>query len=250
MVTKADISLIRSLADKKARTEHNLFVVEGPKLVGEALASGFMVKRVIGLAGYEDFGPYEQVGLRELDRMSGLKTHQGILAVIEIPRREGVPDPSHGLMIALDGIQDPGNLGTIMRIADWFGISAVVCSGNTADCYNPKAVQASMGAIFRVQTVYVPDLAAVLTGHALRGSTVYGAFLEGENIWSADLGDTRTGIIVMGNEGNGISPECARTINHKLFIPPYPAGEPAAESLNVAAATAIICSEFRRRSLK
>ena len=242
MISKSDISLVRSLADKKARTEHGLFVVEGPKLVGEALASGFAVKRVFGLPEFADLPGWEEASRKDLERMSSLRTPQGVLAVVGIPRHKTEADPSRGLVLALDGIQDPGNLGTILRIADWFGIGDVVCSPDSADCFNPKVVQASMGAVLRVRVHYtgLPEFAAQTK------CAVYGAFLDGENIYSADFGPSPSGIIVMGNEGNGISPEVAAKVTRKLYIPPYPADSRSSESLNVAAATAVICSEFRR----
>ncbi len=244
MVTKAEISLVRSLADKKARAEHGLFVVEGPKMVAEALASGFTVRRVFGLPEFSRFAGFEEASRKDLERMSSLRTPQGVLAVVGIPGAVAVPDSAHNLTLALDGVQDPGNLGTIMRIADWFGIGTILCSEDTADCFNPKAVQASMGAVFRVGMSYIPDLAAKLQESAARGVPVYGTFLDGENIYTAPL--TPAGMIVMGSEGNGISPRTAAAVTRRLLIPPYPAACRTSESLNVATATAIVCSEFRR----
>lgn len=242
MVTKAEISLVRSLADKKGRAEHGLFVAEGPKLVAEALASGLRVGRIYGLPEMACAGDFRPASHSELERMSALRTPQGILALIEIPRRPMPSALGEELTLALDGIQDPGNMGTILRIADWFGIREVVCSPDTADCYNPKAVQASMGAVLRVSVHYGP-LVELLAGV----NHIYGAMLEGDNIYTADLGPRPAGVLVMGNEGNGISPAVAATLTRKLHIPPYPPGTPTSESLNVAAATAIICSELRRR---
>jgi TrmH family RNA methyltransferase len=144
--------------------------------------------------------------------------------------------------LALDRVQNPGNLGTIIRLADWFGISDIICSEDTADCFNPKVVQATMGAILRVHVHYI-NLAAWLKNQ--HDTKIYGTFLEGENIYSAQL--DKSGVIVMGNEGQGISAEVAATVSHKLLIPPYPADRSGSESLNVAVATAVICSEFRRR---
>jgi TrmH family RNA methyltransferase len=147
------------------------------------------------------------------------------------------------LCLALDDIQDPGNLGTIVRIADWFGIEHIFCSQGTADIYNPKAVQATMGAIGRIHLHYtsLPQFLESIKGKA----PIYGTFLDGENIYGKEL--SSNGIIVMGNEGNGIGAECAQHINNRLFIPSYPTDRPTSESLNVSTATAIICSEFRRR---
>lgn len=244
MVTKADIQWVRSLADKRARSEHGVFVAEGEKLVGELLASDFDVVRVFATSGFPGAEPVSQ---REMERLSHLKTHTPVLAVARVPRH-GLPDePGRELTIALDGVQDPGNLGTIIRLADWFGIGDVVCSHDTADCFNPKVVQATMGAILRVRVHYA-DLRRVLEHAAAHMESVYGTFLDGENIYEADLGEVSSGVIVLGSEGRGISPEVAAAITRKLHIPPYPAGNPASESLNVATAAAIVCSEFRRRT--
>ena len=150
------------------------------------------------------------------------------------------------LILALDGVQDPGNMGTILRIADWFGIREVVCSEHTADCFNPKVVQATMGAIARVRVHYLP-LTEWLAQAVQAGVSVYGTFLDGETIYDAPL--TTGGIVVMGSEGKGVSAQVAALVTHRLYIPSFPAGVPTSESLNVATATAIVCSEFRRRCL-
>ena len=244
-VIKADINLVRSLADKRARLETGLFVVEGRKMVQEALESGFVVRRILGLPEFVGLAGCEVVAVKELERMSHLKTSQGVLALVEIPRPTVPGVPGDKLTLALDGVQDPGNLGTILRLADWFGIREIFCSPDCADCFNPKVVQATMGAIFRVHVHYL-DLPAVLSTAATRGVPVYGTFLEGENVYEAGLAPD-SGILVMGNEGKGISAAVAATVTKKLYIPPYPAGKPSGESLNVAVATAILCSEFRRR---
>lgn len=239
MVTKAEISFVRSLADKKVRMESGLFVVEGPKLVSDAMRSGLCIHRIFAT----EHVPYnhEAVSHKDMERMSALKTPQGILALIEIPRYGMPAEPGRELTLALDGVQDPGNMGTILRTADWFGITDVICSPDTADCFNPKVVQASMGAVFRIRVHYVPLVEIFPTAYG----PIYGAFLDGENIYTANLGVIPSGIIVMGNEGNGISPNTTALITHRLHIPPF--GKPSSESLNVATATAIICSEFRRR---
>jgi TrmH family RNA methyltransferase len=165
------------------------------------------------------------------------------LAVVELPKsRLASVKPDKNLVLALDRVQNPGNLGTIIRLADWFGISDIVCSEDSADCFNPKVVQATMGAILRVKVHYT-NLAEWLKNQ--HNTKIYGTFLEGENIYSAKL--DKSGVIVMGNEGQGISAEVAETVSHKLLIPPYPADRCGSESLNVAVATAVICSEFRRR---
>ncbi len=249
MMTKAEIAMIRSLNDKRSRTEWGLFVAEGEKLVSELPGSGLHVRRLFlredtVLENLAAFGVgAERVTAREMERISHLKSPQGALALVEIPPRQLPSDPGRKLALALDGIQDPGNLGTILRLADWFGIREVFCSPQTADCFNPKVVQATMGAILRVGVHYC-DLPRLLTQCDV---PVYGTFLDGENIYRADLGVSPAGIIVMGNEGNGITSEVAATVTRRLYIPPYPAGRPSSESLNVAVATAVVCSEFRRR---
>lgn len=247
MVSKADIALVRSLADKRSRREHGLFVVEGVKMVEEALRSGFAVRRVFGCGEFSGVPGCEMVSEKELGRMSALKTPQGVLALVEIPQRTDPAVVRGGLLLALDGIQDPGNMGTIIRCADWFGIERIVCSPDSADCFNPKVVQASMGAIFRVAVDY-GDLPGLLATQAAGGTPVFGTFLEGEDIYTADLGTDPAGIVTIGNEGSGISEAVARTVTRRLFIPPYPAGGSGAESLNAAVAAAIVCSEMRRRS--
>ena len=179
----------------------------------------------------------------QLDRMSNLTTASDVIAVYEMPDvRLDEVDLRSGLTIVLDGVQDPGNLGTIMRIADWFGIYNIVCSEGTVDVYNPKVVQATMGAISRVRVFYT-SLHDLFERYA--DLPVFGTFLEGENIYGADLSET--GFIVMGNEGTGISPEVKQFATRKLLIPSWPGDVPTSESLNVGMATAIVVSEFRRR---
>ena len=236
MISKNEIKEIRALGQKKFREERGLFVVEGEKLVEEALRSGFDV-----VAHYR----VEDIGEETMGRISQLTHPSPALAVVRRPAPvDPVIDPDE-LVLALDGVRDPGNLGTILRIADWFGIRQVLASPDTVECYNPKAVQATMGAIFRVRVHYC-DLPALLRCPVKPGMTnVYGTFLEGDNIYQAPL--TRGGILVMGSEADGISPEVAAAVDRKLFIPPFPADAHTSESLNVAVATAICCSEFRRR---
>ena len=224
-MTKAEIQLVRALADKRDRTEHGLFVAEGEKLIGELRASHLRVRKIFALKGVFDGPEVETVAPRDMERLSLLKTA--------------------GNSLALDDVQNPGNLGTIIRLADWFGITDIVCSPGSADCFNPKVVQATMGAILRVRVHYT-ELAACLSAAAAQGIPVYGTFLEGENIYGSEL--TPEGIVVMGNEGRGVTEAVARTVTRKLFIPPWPADRRGSESLNVAMATGIVCSEFRRRT--
>lgn len=244
-MTKAEIQLVRALADKRGRTEQGLFVAEGEKLVGELRTSHLRVRKIFALEGLFEGEEVECVTARDMERLSLLKTRSNSLAIVEIPHyRLDAAALSGRLTLALDDIQNPGNLGTIIRLADWFGIGDIVCSPGTADCFNPKVVQATMGAILRVRVHYT-DLPRFLAEAAGRGTPVYGTFLEGDNIYDAPL--TRGGIVVMGNEGRGVTPETARTVTRKLFIPPFPADRHGSESLNVAMATGIVCAEFRRR---
>lgn len=244
-MTKAEIQLIRSLSDKRARDEHSLFVAEGEKLVDEIRSSNLHIRKIYTSVDRSSWPEAEHVTAKEMERISMLKTPSTTLAVIEKPRhtldRRALASQ---LTLALDGVQNPGNLGTIIRLADWWGISDVICSEDCADCFNPKVVQATMGAILRVRVHYT-DLDALLASASADGIAVYGTFLDGDDIYSADL--SSSGIIVMGNEGRGITAACASRVTRRLFIPPYPMDRRGSESLNVAIATAVVCSEFRRR---
>ena len=241
MITRAEILDIKSLATKQGREELGAFIAEGEKLVGEIRNSSLRIRRILQTKPI--FADGELVSEKEMERISQLKSANSVLAIVELPKHKlSLANPAKNLVLCLDRIQNPGNLGTIIRLADWFGISDMVCSEDTADCFTPKVVQATMGAILRVRVHYT-NLAEWLSSH--KGTTIYGTFLEGENIYSAQL--EKSGVIVMGNEGQGISDEVAKCVSHKLLIPPYPADRCGSESLNVAVATAVICSEFRRR---
>ena len=245
-MTKADIQLVRALADKRGRTEHGLFVAEGEKLIGELRASHLSVRRIFSLEGVFNGPEVETVAPRDMERLSLLKTAGNSLALVEIPRYGLDTGSLKGrLTLALDDVQNPGNLGTIIRLADWFGITDIVCSPGSADCFNPKVVQATMGAILRVRVHYC-DLEAYLAAERAAGTPIYGTFLEGDDIYRTQL--SPTGIVLMGNEGRGVTPACAAQVTRKLFIPPYPAERHATESLNVAMATGIVCAEFRRQA--
>lgn len=246
-MTKSEIQFVRSLSDKRVRDRESLFVAEGEKLVGEICSSHLHVKKIYASTDSLPCPGAEHVSAKEMERISMLKTPSTILAVVEKPRF-ALDRASLGghLTLALDGVQNPGNLGTIIRLADWWGISDIICSEDCADCFNSKVVQATMGAILRVRVHYVPDLAALLASASADGTAVYGTFLDGDDIYSADL--TPAGIIVMGSEGSGITDACARHVTRRLFIPPYPADRRGSESLNVAVATGIVCAEFRRRA--
>ena len=245
MITKAEIQLVRSLSDKRNREEQGLFVAEGEKLISEIRSSKLRIRRIYALEGLFRGEEVEVVTPKELERMTQLKTANNSLALVEIPHHQlRIDDLKGRLSLALDQVQNPGNLGTIIRLADWFGIEHILCSKDSADCFNPKVVQATMGAILRVKVHYV-DLPAQLREARQAALPIYGTFLEGENIYKSEL--KGEGILVMGNEGRGISKECAEAVTHKLLIPPYPADQRTSESLNVAMATGIVCSEFRRR---
>jgi len=231
-MTAAEIKYVKSLSQKKFRDQYGVFVVEGEKLVQEAVRSGFELESIYRV---------EEIGEKAMERITSLASPSPVLAVVKKPERKLVK-PAKGLYLALDGIRDPGNLGTILRIADWFGIDAVYASADTVELYNPKVVQATMGAIFRVPfyTADIPSLCKDFDGK------VYGTFLDGENMYGKEL-ETKGAIIVIGNEANGISKETAASVSDRLYIPPYPADDSGSESLNAAVATAITVAEFRRR---
>lgn len=234
-----EIKSIRSLSSKKFRDESGLFVVEGEKMVSEAMDSRFEVVKVYRR---------EEVGEETMSRLSQLTSPSPVLAVLRKPEDEPVRIQD-GLYLALDSIRDPGNLGTILRIADWFGIRSVVATPDTVDIFNPKVVQSTMGAIFRVDFHYA-DLTAFAKDVLHAGGHVYGTFLDGRNIYSRELetgGDSPT-VIVIGNESNGISDAMAQLVSDRLYIPPFPQGAQTSESLNAAVATAITVAEFRRRA--
>lgn len=246
-MTKSEIQLIRALADKRSRIESGLFVAEGEKLIGELRGSHLHVRKIFTLDGVFAGPEVEVVAPREMERLSLLKSANNSVALVEIPRYELRTEELAGkLTLALDDIQNPGNLGTIIRLADWLGITDIICSEGSADCFNPKVVQATMGAILRVRIHYT-DLAHLLSQAAAQHLPVCGTFLEGDNIYHTAL--PQAGIVVMGNEGRGISQAVAATVTQKLFVPPYPADRHGSESLNVAMATGVICAEFRRQSM-
>jgi len=252
VLSKNKIKLIRSLDQKKNRLVSGLFLAEGKKLVLDLLQSDFAVSEVFctpnmasELAVYKPDLNVETADKEELARISFLKTTPEIIALCAIPKSEiNWDEIGNNLTLVLDEIQDPGNLGTIVRLADWFGIKNVICSENCADIYNPKVVQATMGAFTRVKIHYV-SLTGFLGQAKQRSIPVYGAFLEGENLYQCEL--TENGLIVMGNEGNGISDIVCQSVSRKINIPSFPPGEITSESLNVAVATSVICAEFRRR---
>ena len=241
-LSKAQIKWVRQLQQKKFRDAEGVFVAEGEKCVYD-LTGAF---ELVLLVSPDNATP------TEIEQMSSLRTPQGVIGVFK--RREAIGDGvlamGHGLWVALDGVQDPGNLGTIIRTCDWFGIHHIICSRDTADCYNPKVVQATMGALARVQLHYVDDLSSVLSKYQQNGYPIYGTLLNGKNMYEPSAIPTKDkGIIVMGNEGNGISQAVRECVTHPLLIPSYPADMPTSESLNVGIATAIVLAEFRRNNL-
>ena len=251
MLSKNLIKLVRSLDVKKFRKETNLFVAEGEKLVHDLIASNVECYKIIATEKHAEALKSKRdieiitVSDDELKKVSFLKSPQGIVGLFK--QKNNTPDtntPKKKLCLALDDVQDPGNLGTIIRIADWFGIEDIYCSIGTVDVYNPKTVQATMGAIARVNVYYVelPQFLASLE----KSIPVYGTFLNGKNMYEHKL--SRNGVIVMGNEGKGIGAECEKFIDERILIPSFPAGRTTSESLNVSTATAIVCGEFRRRS--
>lgn len=247
-LSKNKLKYIRSLKEKKHRSEHGTFVAEGNKLVCDLLPH-LKCQLLVATASFltsTDTGSADEVievSDSQLAQASFLQSPQQALAVFFQPKADSREDIKDQLVLALDGIQDPGNMGTIVRLADWYGIKNIYCSDDTADIYNPKVVQATMGALARVNIHYT-DLIGFLNKN--KEMPVYGTFLDGENMYEQEL--TGHGIVVMGNEGNGIRPETEKLVTQKLYIPNYPVGQQTSESLNVAVATAIICAEFRRRS--
>lgn len=248
MLSKAQISLINSLQQKKFRTQHGLFIVEGIKSVLEFVNSSYKVQKIFStaqaaakLGKLPQIIKHEEVTETEFSKITSLKTPQGALALVEIPLQQqfdhSLLDGQHSLI--LDDIQDPGNLGTIIRTAEWFGIKHIICSIGTVDAYNPKVVQATMGSLSRVQVDYL-DIEQLINMTSL---PTFGALLDGQSIYETDF--TSAGLIIMGNEGNGIRKDLIPKINQAVTIPRI--GD--AESLNVAVAATIFCSEIARQKL-
>ncbi|MEG3657271.1 RNA methyltransferase [Arenibacter palladensis] len=239
MVVKSQIKFIKNLQQKKYRTQNNLFVVEGIKTVRELIDSSLKVYKIYvtdsKVLGREaDF--VELISEGELKKMSGLSTPNKVLGVFHIP----VPEPLDfsDWVIALDDVRDPGNMGTIIRLCDWFGVKSLICSSNSVDCYNPKVLQATMGSISRVNIVY-GDLQGIISNS---GVPVYGAFMDGAVVYKEEF--PKRGVLVMGNEANGVSEAIENLVGKKISIPQF--GPKTAESLNVATATAILLNEIRR----
>lgn len=251
MLSKARISVIRSLQQKKNRQESQAFIAEGSKLVLELLASSFNVEAVYATVDWlqryggktGSAGESVAVTAEELGRISALSTASDVLAVVKIPARQNqLSGLNNRFVLALDGIRDPGNMGTIIRIADWFGIEDIICSPDSAEIWNPKVVQASMGSIIRVN-VHEQELASFFSSLP-KDVPVYGAFLNGSDIYKTRFAPG--GVLVIGNESSGIRPETEKFITEKITIPSFALNGSGAESLNAAVATAIVCSEIRR----
>ena len=255
MVSKNRIKYVRSLQMKKHRKAEGVFVAEGHKLVGDLLdvfECTYLAATAEWLSAHAKWVQTQQsrgvevdeVTDEELRRVSLLETPQQVLAVFRQPiyTVDVQKAVKENLCLMLDDVQNPGNLGTIVRLADWFGIEHIFCSKGCTDIYNPKTVQATMGGMARVKVHYVdlPETLALLDA----STPVYGTFLDGENIYQKAL--ENRGVIVMGNEGKGVSPSVEAFVTERLYIPNYPIGRPTSESLNVAIATAIVCAEFRR----
>jgi TrmH family RNA methyltransferase len=254
MISKNTIKLIKSLDLKKIRIKENVFVVEGDKNVSEVLDSKFNIEKLfatsaflaISNVGLENAKLVIEVTKDDIKQASLLKSPQNSIALCTLPDSKTLPDKiDSNLSIYLDDIQDPGNLGTIIRICDWFGIEHLFCSLKTADLFNPKVIQASMGSFCRVEVFYTPfESVAGLASKS--GVPIYGASLDGENIYEQKL--PPKALLVMGNEGSGISAEIENLIDRKIKIPEFNRNPKSAESLNVSVATAIICSEFKRQN--
>lgn len=259
-MTASQRKLIASLSSARNRREEGLFVAEGVRCLRELLPV-FRLRYLVATAAWLESNAPEIENLPgdlpdgmllvakndEMCRISSMTAPQGVLAVFELPAVSGrIPGICRGeLALALDRIQDPGNIGTIIRVADWFGIRKIFASGETADVFNPKVVQSTMGALARVDVCYC-DLARTLGDLVQKEVPVFGTFLDGRNIYDTELS---WGVIVMGNEGNGISPEIAALIERRVRIPSYPPGSDTVESLNVGTATAVTVAEFRRRAI-
>ena len=252
---KSLIKLIRSLEQKKYRVQHGLFVVEGDKTVREVLDSSLTTEYLLAKPAWiEKFSVNQpiktnhiiEINDKELSQISFLKTPNQAMALVRIPEYPlDMAELTGELSLYLDQVQDPGNMGTMIRLADWFGIRHILCGQGCVDPFNPKTVQSTMGALIRVKT-HQADVAFFqqLKTYA-PNFPVYGTFLDGENLYNTSL--SPKAVIVMGNESKGISDGLSQYVNRRLLIPSYPPGEPTSESLNVAMAAAIVCAEFRRQ---
>ena len=256
MLSKNKIKFINSIKKKKYREIHQCFFAEGEKLVDELLNSNVQIIEIFATTDWinkNKQGFYLrpeldviEISENDLNKISSLTSPNKVFAIAKQPVYEYKIEEIHtGLSLFLENINDPGNLGTIIRIADWFGIKNIFCSKESVDVYNPKVVQTSMGAIYRIKIHYVESGEFLTSLSELENFNIYGTFLKGKNIYQEPL--DKNGLIIMGSESHGISKELEPLINKKLFIPNYPSNGETSESLNISAATAIVCSEFRRR---
>jgi RNA methyltransferase, TrmH family len=252
MLSKNKIKFIRSLQTKKARDAERCFIAEGDRIVNEIIQSNYKIIEIIALPDWIDenkifikYIPTTAVTKDELQTISNLSTAQRVLAIIQFQETVlNISELSKQLIIGLDKIQDPGNMGTIIRLANWFGIENIICSQDCVDIYNPKVVQATMGAISKVKIHYVDFIQTLKEYASMTNNPIYGTFLDGNNIYATKV--STAGIVIFGNEGNGISKETENVVTSKLTIPSFNKTE-VVESLNVSIAASIICSEFRRR---
>jgi TrmH family RNA methyltransferase len=252
MISTSEIKFIKSLEVKKYRHNNRLFVVEGEKLINELIDSEYTIHNFFCTDDYTNnlnYSNFRVVSQKELERISFLKTPNKVLAVVEMPQNDFSLDKisigKNSLLLGLDGISDPGNMGTILRIANWYGIETIVCSDDCVDCYSPKVVQASMGALFRTQ-IYIGDLAQyIMQLKQEKNVPVYSSELGGKSVYDSTI--STNALLLLGSESHGIRPEISDLADHKVLIPSFPEGNQAMESLNVGVAAGILCAEFRRR---
>lgn len=258
MISNSKSKLIRSLRQKKYREQHHLFLVEGEKMVGELISEGaegrFEVHELFATQEWTNAHRtwlkqketvVTEASMMEIKKLSNLVSPQSVIALVSIPVESfQVEELLNTPVLAFESIRDPGNLGTIIRTADWFGIRHIVCSRDSTDLYNPKVVQSTMGAIARVQVHYL-DLEFLLKNKLMEGKAVYGTFMEGENIFQSSLGPSP--LILFGNESHGLSRNIGSLIHHRISIPSFSPDGQGSESLNVASAVAVVCSEIRRK---
>ena len=244
MLSKSRITLITSLKQKKYRFQHQLFVVEGIKTIKEFLNSPYELEHLYAMNRFEGISESIQtiVSEVELKKVSFFKNSNSALAIFKMKPVQEIDESK--LLVGLDNVRDPGNLGTIIRLCDWFGVTDLICNSETVDCYNPKVVQATMGSLTRVNITYL-NLEKFLSEKEVK--PVFGTFMEGDDLYSADM-NTTSGIVVLGNEANGISEEIETLVTQKITIPKFGSVQKT-ESLNVAMATAVILSEFKRKTI-
>jgi len=244
MLSKSRITLITSLKQKKYRLQHQLFVVEGIKTINEFLNSSYVLEYLYAINEFENVSSDMQtiVSEVELKKISFFKNTNSALAIFKMKPAEKIDESK--LLVGLDNVRDPGNLGTIIRLCDWFGVTDLICNSETVDCYNSKVVQATMGSLTRVNVTYL-NLEEYL--FEKKSMPVFGTFMEGDNLYSTDL-NTASGIVVLGNEANGVSKQIEELVTQKITIPKFGAVQKT-ESLNVAMATSIVLSEFKRKTI-